>query len=190
MIATEAFEQVEFDSQDAIWAWFDSNHAQTDSIWAVTFKKHVSGKYLSRDDVLDALVAYGWIDGIRRKVDDDRTMQLLSPRKQQAWAETYRSRAARLEAEGRMHPAGRAAIEQAKASGKYDAMKDVDALIVPADLRAAFTGEAGAWFDAAALSYRRNVLRWLASAKTAPTRQKRIAEIAGRAARGEKVPQF
>lgn len=190
MVETARFEQVEFASEAELWAWFDGNHGQADSIWAVTFKKHVSGKYLSRDAVLDALVAYGWIDGIRRKLDDDRTMQLLSPRKQQAWAQTYRDRAARLEQDGRMQDAGRAAIEAAKASGKFDDMAAVDALVVPDDLRTALAGPAGAWFDAAAPSYRRNVLRWMASAKTEPTRAKRIAEIANRSAKGEKVPQF
>lgn len=69
-------------------------------------------------------------------------------------------------------------------------MADVDALVVPRDRRAALTEAAGAWFDAAIPSYRRNVLRWMASAKTEPTRAKRVAEIAARAAKGESVPQF
>jgi len=189
MIRSDAFEQVEFASREDLWAWLDANHEQSETIWAVTFKKHVGDKYLSREEVLDVLVAYGWIDGLRRKVDDDRTMQLLSPRKQQAWAQTYRDRADRLRADGRMQPAGEAAIAEAKASGRWDAMADVDALIVPDDLNKAL-GSAGEWFDQAAPSYRRNVLRWMASAKTAPTREKRISAIVAHAARGEKVPQF
>jgi hypothetical protein len=67
--------------------------------------------------VLDELIAFGWIDGLRRKLEDARTMQLISPRRQQAWAQTYEDRAARLEAEGRMHLAGLTAIAVAKAAG-------------------------------------------------------------------------
>ena len=62
-------------------------------------------------------------------------MQLISPRQQQAWAASYQQRAARLEAEGRMQPSGRAILERARAAGTVDAMSDVDALVVPQDLQ-------------------------------------------------------
>lgn len=190
MIKTESFEKLEITHPDALWAWLGKNHGQADSIWLVTWKAANRDKYVSRDDVLDALVAYGWIDGIRRKLDDLRTMQLISPRKQQIWAGSYKARAARLKTDGRMAEPGHRAIAEAKANGLWDAMGDVDALQVPEDLRAAFAPDAAAWFDAAAPSYRRNVLRWIAGAKRAPTRAKRVLEVARRAELGEKVPQY
>ena len=82
----------------------------------MTWKAQHRDRYVSREVVLDALVAHGWIDGRRLKLDDDRTMQLISPRKQQAWAQSYKTRAARLEDEGRMHPAGCAAVERGQSS--------------------------------------------------------------------------
>lgn len=82
-IATERFGQVDIASATELWIWLEAHHSQLDFVWVVTFKKHVPDRYVSRFEVLDALVAYGWIDGIRRKVDADRTMQLISPRKQQ-----------------------------------------------------------------------------------------------------------
>ena len=88
-------------------------------------------KYLSREQVLDALIAYGWIDGIRRKLDYQRTMQLISQRKTQSWSATYKQRAERLVAADRMQPAGRDAITQSKRLGLWDVMQDVDALVVP-----------------------------------------------------------
>ena len=63
-------------------------------------------QYLSTDQVLDELVSFGWIDGIRRKVDDERTMQLISPRRIEPWARTYKDRAERLIAAGRMQRPG------------------------------------------------------------------------------------
>ncbi|MEL6701145.1 MAG: YdeI/OmpD-associated family protein [Pseudomonadota bacterium] len=191
MTKTENFDRIEVASEADLWAWMTANHAQAASVWLVTWKK-LSPKYLSTGDVLDALIAHGWIDGIRRKHEDPaRTMQLIAPRKMQAWAKSYKDRAARLEGEGRMHPAGQAAIETSKANGMWAFYDDVDALIDPADLTAALgaEGDAPAW---AALpdAHRRNVLRWIKLAKTDATRVKRIAEVARTTRAGTRIPQM
>ncbi len=192
MIVTERFAQVEVTSFMGLREWLISNHTQVDSIWLVTFKKHIPDRYVSVDQVLDELLCFGWIDGIRRKLDADRTMQLVSTRRHQVWAKTYKDRADRLIAEGRMMPAGLAAIAASQRDGLWDAMADVDALIVPPDLEAALAAHQSAdkWFAAAAPSYRRNVLRWIKTAKTASTRDRRIAITVDYAVRGEKVPQM
>ncbi|MEL7460157.1 MAG: YdeI/OmpD-associated family protein [Pseudomonadota bacterium] len=189
MIKTEQFEQIEVTSARQLRAWLEANHGQEASVWLVTYLAATREKYVSRDAVLDELVAFGWIDGIRRKLDAERTMQMISPRKAEYWAQSYKDRAARLEDEGRMAPPGRASVERGKASGLWDFMADVDALIVPEDFAAALA-EAGADFEAFAPSYRRNVLRWIKLAKTAPTRAKRIAKAADTVARGEKMANF
>jgi uncharacterized protein YdeI (YjbR/CyaY-like superfamily) len=190
MIETERFEKVEVTSPAQLRDWLEANHARQEGVWLVTYKKHVAVRYVSTDDVLDELLCFGWIDGVRRKLDADRTMQLISPRRHQVWAKTYKDRAARLIAEGRMRRAGRAAIDAAKRAGLWDAMADVDALVVPADLAAALASvgeQALANFDKAAPSYRRNVLRWLKLAKQAPTRTKRIGVIVDHAHHDAKV---
>lgn len=88
--------------------------------------------------------------------------------------------AERLIAAGRMHPAGQAQIDRATADGMWDAMNDVDALIVPADLGGALAGRGKAAHHSAEFppSTRRNILRWIASARTPATRSKRIMQIA------------
>lgn len=189
MIATEGFAQVEVRSAEELRNWLAAHHAQAESVWLVTWKKAPGAPYVSIAQVLDELIAFGWIDGLRRKLDEARTMQLISPRRQQAWAQTYKDRAARLETEGRMHPAGLAAIAAAKAAGRWDETAAVDALEVPDDLAAAL-GDHGDTFDALAPSYRRNVLRWLHGAKRPETRAARIARILDSVARGEKLPQL
>jgi len=104
MISTDRFEQVEVTSLDEVRAWLSVNYGRDESVWLVRFKKSVPNKFIDRLDLLDELLCYGWTDGIARKLDADRTMQLISPRKQQAWAQTYKDRVARLETEERMMP--------------------------------------------------------------------------------------
>ena len=185
------FERVEITSDDELWQWLQKHHKSLNSVWLVTCKAVDANRYVSRDAVLDALIAYGWIDGRRLKLDEARTMQLISPRKQQVWAKTYKDRAERLKAEGRMHAAGEAAVDEAQQSGRWTESKEIDALVEPDDLVSALeaTG-AFAWWQAAAPSYRRNVLRWIAGAKKPETRGKRIDKTSNLAAQQIKVPQF
>lgn len=170
--------------------WLEAHHAREESVWLVTWKASVRDRYVSREEVLDELVAFGWIDGVRRKLDDTRTMQLISKRRVQHWARSYKERAARLIAEGRMAPPGFASIEAGKASGLWDFMDDVDDLVVPDDLAARFQSDpaARARFDAFPPSARRFTLRWIKLARTDGTRAKRIATTVRCASRGEYVP--
>lgn len=192
MIPTHRFEQIEIASLEELRAWLGDHHTRDEGAWLVRYKKAVPGKFVDRLAVLDELLCWGWVDGLVRKLDDERTMQLISPRRQQAWAQSYKDRAARLEAEGRMQPPGRAAIERSKELGLWDATAAVDALIVPDDLRSALRLNPAAeqYFDGAAPSYRRNVLRWSSTAKKPETRAKRLDIIVALSGRGEKVPQM
>jgi uncharacterized protein YdeI (YjbR/CyaY-like superfamily) len=192
MIETEKFQQVEVTSPDELRAWLLDHHSQSESIWLVTYKKHIPAKYLSTSDILDELLCFGWIDGIRRKGDDDKTMQLIAPRKAQHWAETYKIRAERLQKEGRMHQAGLKSLEEAQQNGKWNAMADVDALEIPHDLAAILKNHPPALdtFHGFAPSYRKNVLRWLKLAKTDATRQKRLQQIAEFAQGNKRIPQM
>lgn len=190
-IKTEDFEQVEIESVEELRAWFEEHYDQEESIWVVTFKKNTPEKYVSIKQVLDEVLCFGWMDGIRRKLDDERTMQLLSPRKTQHWAKSYKERIARLTQEGRMHPNGLRVVEEAKQNGMWTFMDDVDALIKPDDLLAALEARPPALqnFDAFPPSSQRNILRWIKVAKTEKTRAKRIKETAEKAAINERAAQ-
>lgn len=179
--------ELEVTSSQDLWAWFALNHAQTESVRLVTWKAAHPDKYVSRDDVLDALLAHGWIDGRRFKVDEDRTAQLISPRQQQAWSQSYKDRVSALRKAGQMHAAGEAAVAAGLQSGLWNFFDDVDALIVPDDM--AKSMDLKKW-DSLAPSYRRNVLRWIKLAKTDATRAKRIAAAVMATAKGEKIPQM
>lgn len=183
-------EHLEIASAEDLRAWLTEHHGQDDGIWCVTWKKSHPDRYVSTDEILDEILAFGWIDGRRMKVDESRTKQLLTPRRAQHWSGTYKQRAARLIAEGRMHPSGLASIERSKAAGLWDFLDDVDALIVPDDLQEAFARHppAAERFASMGPATQRFALRWIKLAKTAPTRAKRVEETAARASRGEKVP--
>lgn len=177
-MSIEDLERIEVSSHQELRQWLVANHAQSESVWLVSFKKVIPEKYVSRDEVLDELTAFGWIDGVRSQVDDVRTMQLISPRKTKPWAKSYKLRATKLIAEGKMHQAGLAEVNHAVANGGWDEMDEVDELLVPEDLQQALAarGRAEEHFDSFPVSIRRNILRWIFSAKKPETRIKRITE--------------
>lgn len=178
---------LEITSSDQLWTWLAENHDVQQSIRLVTWKAAHKEKYLSREEVLDALVAHGWIDGRRFVVDDNRTAQLISPRRQKAWSKTYKDRVERLRSAGRMHPAGEKAVSESQASGLWNFFDDVDQLLVPKDLSTILDNDK--WNDLAP-SYRRNVLRWIKLAKTPATRRKRVNTVADVTKQGRKLPQM
>lgn len=189
-VPSDRFPHVEVRSAAQLRDWLAAHGDQDEAVWLVTYKKAVPDRYVSTEQVLDELVAAGWIDGVRRRVDDERVMQLVSPRRTQPWMASYKQRAERLEAEGRMTPRGRASVEVARASGAWDAMAEVDALLVPEDLAAALDAHppARVHYEAFPPSTRRNILRWIASARREQTRAARVARIASDARRDVRTP--
>jgi uncharacterized protein YdeI (YjbR/CyaY-like superfamily) len=189
MTKTSNFEQLEVSSSIELRTWLELNHTQKQSIWLVTYKKEIKDKYVSVDEVLDEVLCFGWIDGIRRKVDEKRTMQLISPRKVQHWTKSYKERFQRLEKEGKMTEAGRESVLTSKKKGLWDFMDGVDALIKPQD----FVDELNKYSNAKANwdnfgpSSKRFMLRYIKVAKTLTTRTKRITEISKLASQNQKL---
>lgn len=190
MLKNENFKKVEIESQEQLRNWLRLNYSQEEGIWLVTFKKSEKEKYVSRDEVLDELICFGWIDGIRRKLDNTRTMQLISPRRVQHWAKTYKDRAGKLIKENKMHQSGLDSIKKGKESGLWNFMDDVDNLEIPDDLKTALNKLEGAFdfFDNINNSSKRFVLRWIKLSKTEKTRNIRIAKIAKLSSISEKLP--
>jgi len=190
MIKTENFEKIEITASAELREWLFKNHEQKESVWVVTYKKGIIEKYVSVQEVLDQLLCFGWIDGIRRKLDEERTMQLISPRKVEHWAQTYKVRFAKLEKEGLVHQSGLDSVIASIQSGLWDFMDDVDNLIIPIDLLTALNKNPSAftYFEALSPSNKRFVLRYIKLAKTKETRQKRIFQTVTLAAQNKKIP--
>jgi uncharacterized protein YdeI (YjbR/CyaY-like superfamily) len=131
---------------------------------------------------------WGWVDSTQRSVDDQRSMLWFAPRRPgSVWTRRNKERVARLEAEGRMQPAGEAAVEAARASGMWTLMDAVEDRVVPDDLARAFDQTSGSrdHWDRFRPSVQKQILAWIALAKRPETRAVRVAETVRRAALGE-----
>jgi len=173
--------------------WLAKHHARSGSVWAVTYKVGASKPRVPYDDLVEEALAFGWVDSLPRKLDDERTMLLMAPRKPGSnWSAANKARIGKLTKAGLMRPAGAAAVERAKADGTWTALDAVERLEVPGDLAEALSVRPGAreTWDGFPRSVRRGVLEWIETAKTPETRAKRVAETADRAEKGERANQW
>jgi uncharacterized protein YdeI (YjbR/CyaY-like superfamily) len=179
------------DAEDrASWrAWLETNHATATGVWLVSWRRG-HGPRVEYEDAIKEALCFGWIDSQGGNVDAERSRQYFAPRKPTSgWAATNKARVQRLIAEGRMAPAGLAAIERAKANGSWSLLDEVEQGIVPDDLALALADHppAATNFEHFPKSARRAMLEWVAQAKRTETRATRVLAIAERAARNERA---
>ena len=130
------------------------------------------------------------MDSLPRKLDERRTMLRISPRSpRSAWSGINKAHAEAARAEGRMTPAGEAAIARAQANGMWSHLDDVERLEVPEDLARALGPARAAW-DAYPDTVKRGALEWIKAARRAATRERRVAGAARAAAAGERPAPF
>jgi uncharacterized protein YdeI (YjbR/CyaY-like superfamily) len=170
-------------------SWLEGHHATSPGVWLVLHKKGGNTTELDYEAALQEALCFGWIDGQGRRRDDDSSFQRMTRRgPRSVWSARNVDRIEKLEAAGRMTAAGRAAVEAAKADGRWEAAYSGAASAeVPEDLAAAIAAnpQAQAMFDVLtsvnryALIYRTN------SVKQAATRERKIAGFVEMLARGE-----
>jgi uncharacterized protein YdeI (YjbR/CyaY-like superfamily) len=174
----------------ATWrAWLEVNHATSSGVWLVTWRSRSSRTAIPYEAAVEEALCFGWIDGTGGTIDAERGKQYYAPRKPNSgWAATNKARVERLIADGRMAPAGLAAIERAKANGSWELLDSVERLEVPDDLAAALAARpsAAANFAAFPPSVRKQALTSLVMAKRPETRANRVRRIADLAARNER----
>lgn len=186
------YEQVEIRSREELRQWLAANHERDEGVWLVHYKKH-SEHYVAWSEIVDECLCFGWIDSLVRKLDEDRSMHLMTPRKAGSiWSKVNKDKVKRLERAGLMTDAGRAVIERAKADGSWTFLDAVEALEIPDDLATEFARyrRAAANFEAFPRSAKRGILEWIQNAKRDPTRRKRVEETARLAQRGERANQW
>ncbi len=184
------FPKIEFRSRQQLRDWLDANHATASTFWLVSFKKHVTDHYVPYGDIVEELLCYGWIDSRTRRVDDDRTMLLVGPRKPgSTWSAANKHRVAKLEKAGLMTPAGRKLVDAAKADGAWSFLDDIENVVVPDDLVSALQKNKAAQreFDRFNKSAKKVILLWIKTAKRSETRAKRVHETVRLAAKGLKA---
>jgi len=174
----------------AAWrAWLEANHASEPGVWLVMWRLRTGKGGLDYEAAIVEALCFGWVDGTAGSVDDERRKLYFAPRKPRSgWAATNKARVVRLLASGRMHAAGIATVERAKANGAWELYDSVERLEVPDDLAAALAvaPRAAANFAAFPPSVRKQALASLVLARKPETRARRVAAIADALARGER----
>lgn len=171
-------------------SWLQKNHATKVEVWLVFYKQHTGKPTLSYNDAVEEALCFGWIDGVKRSVDDERYMHRFSPRKPESrWSESNRKRVARLEKAGQIMPAGKRAIEVAKRNGQWSASAPKFDFSMPAELAARLkrNKRAAAFFESLAPSYQKQYIAWIVTAKRDDTKKRRLNEAIELLSRGEKL---
>lgn len=171
-------------------SWLETNHERARGVWLCSWRSATGRPRCPYPEVVEEAICFGWIDSTTGVLDDDRGLQLVTPRKARSpWTRLNRQRAARMEAAGLMTDAGRRSIDLAQRNGWWTISDPVEDLIEPAALAAALDADpaARASWDLFPPSARKIMLWWVISAAKVETRQRRIDEIVARAAIGERA---
>jgi uncharacterized protein YdeI (YjbR/CyaY-like superfamily) len=183
MSKLDELQRVEVTSSAEWRKWLSAHHTQNQGIWLVRYKKP-DPRHVSWSDAVDEALCFGWIDSQPRKLDDIRSMLLITPRNpKSAWSGINKEKVEKLIAEGRMAPAGLRMVEEAKASGTWDKLVAVEKMEMPPDLVKAFAAakKEKKNFDAFPPSTKRGILDWISQAKRPETRAARIEETVTKA---------
>ena len=171
-------------------AWLEANHRAGPGVWLCSWRTVAGGPRCPYPDVVEEAICFGWIDSTASRLDDDRRLQLLTPRKPKStWTRLNRQRVADMEAAGLMTDAGRGAVERARGNGWWTILDPVEDLVEPDDLSAALDAEPTAriaW-DTFPPTARKAMLWWVISAVKHDTRQRRIDTIVAEAVNGERA---
>jgi uncharacterized protein YdeI (YjbR/CyaY-like superfamily) len=167
-----------FKSRSEWRAWLAQNHALANELWVIFYKKG-SGKHrVSYEEVVEEALCFGWIDGVIKRIDDEKYALRFSPRRPGSiWSESNKRRIARMIAQGSMTEIGLAKVEEAKRNDEWDkATRRENTTVIPPELKQALkaNSQAQRTFDALPPSQKRLYIFWITEAKKDETRQKRI----------------
>jgi uncharacterized protein YdeI (YjbR/CyaY-like superfamily) len=183
-----------FRSEAAFEAWLAANHAREHELWLKIHKKDSGLPTVTFAQALDVALCWGWIDGIRKSLDESSFLQRFTPRKPKSiWSQINRGHVARLTKAGRMTPHGQRHVDAARGDGRWEAayapIRSATEATIPGDLRAAIEANPRARktfrtlgrLNLFALAFRTNNM------KTPAGREKKIAALVAMLARGETI---
>ncbi|HET9262590.1 MAG TPA: YdeI/OmpD-associated family protein [Vicinamibacterales bacterium] len=183
-----------FRTEAAFERWLRRNHARETEVWLRIYKKGSGVPTISSAQALDVVLCWGWIDGIRKALDERSFLQRYSPRRTRSiWSQINRGHVERLTAAGRMTPHGQRQVDAAKADGRWDAayapIRSATRETIPDDLRAAIEANPRAIrtfrtlgrMNLFALAFRTNHM------KTPAGRASKIADLVAMLERGQTI---
>ena len=183
--------RLSFRSRAAWRGWLRKHHATEDELWLVYYKKHTGKQCISYEESIEEALCFGWVDSIIKKLDDETYARKFTPRREgSVWSELNRERARRLASSRRKTPAGTAKVTFPLA-GPVTGVKKREKTdpVFSDDLFGMLKAHRQAWIEFNTLppSQRRNCVGWVMSAKREETRQRRMRELIGILARGERL---
>ena len=173
--------------------WLELNHNKKEAVWLNFYKKKSPNYNLNWSESVDEALCFGWIDSVKKTIDPEKYKQYFSKRKAKStWSKINKDKVKILIEQGLMKEEGYKSIEIAKENGFWSFLDEVEALVIPADLKVEFANYKGSaeYFDSLSKSVKKILLYWVVSAKRKETRQKRIIDIAENASENLKPKQF
>ena len=171
--------------------WLERNHARETEVYVGFYKKASGRTGITQREALDEALCFGWIDGVRRSVDDERYVNRYTPRTPKSyWSAVNIARANELIVEGKMHPAGLATFERRdETRAKMYSSEQPNAALSRSE-EAAFRRNRKAWafWESLPPGYRKAATWWVISAKREETRERRLAALIEHSERGERIP--
>ncbi len=175
----------------AAWrAWLAGSGDTVRGVWVASWRRASGRDPVAYEDLVKEAICFGWIDSTVNILDDERGLQLMTPRKpRSSWTRLNRQRVAALEAQGRMTDGGRRAVEVAKANGSWTMYDAVEDLLEPDDLAGALDGcpDARTAWKGFPPSAHKQMLWWVISSRRPETRAGRIAKIVADGASGRRA---
>ncbi|MCL1092530.1 YdeI/OmpD-associated family protein [Shewanella kaireitica] len=168
-----------FETGQKLAEWLKENHATETELWVKIFKKGSKVQSVTWDDVVVEALCCGWIDGIKKSIDEQAYLQRITPRKPRSnWSKRNTEHVERLLSEGRMRESGLAHVSAAKADGRWENAYRISEMEVPADFLAELEvlPQAKQFFETLNKSNRYVIAHALESAKKADTRQRRFTK--------------
>ena len=180
----------EFKTAESFYKWLGRNHDKADEVWIRVHKVGSGLKSITPVEAIDVVLCWGWIDGIRKGLDDKSFLQRYTRRtKKSVWSQINVDNVARLIKEGRMTEHGLRAVEAAKADGRWDRAYRIKGTTMPADLQAAIDAEPKArrMFEKLSAQNRFALAFRTQNMKTETGRRRKIESFVAMLKRGETI---
>lgn len=170
--------------------WLEKNHGKAHELWVGFYKKSSGKPSITWPEAVDQLLCFGWIDGVRKSVDDESYTIRVTPRKPRSvWSAINLKRVEELTKMGLMHPAGLAVFQarDPKKSGLYSFENRPQKLAPKYEKKLRANKKAWEFFQAQPPWYRRTASWWVSNAKKEETRLKRLATLIADSAQGKTI---
>jgi uncharacterized protein YdeI (YjbR/CyaY-like superfamily) len=183
-----------FETPEELRAWLEEHHETATELWVGMYKTASGRPSVTWPQVVDEALCFGWIDGIRKGIDDISYANRLTPRKPTSnWSAVNVKRFGELKRQGRVRPAGQAAFDRRRKerTGVYSYEQRHQVKLDPAfEKRFRAKKKAWSWFEQQAPSYRTAAVYWVMTAKKPETRERRLDQLIEDSGRGRRVPPF